>query len=95
MPGSLEDYVQRIFAVASNGLPNSPANPAQKQWALGVTKVFMKGSVKKLIQQTILDTMYENSTKIQTMYRGTVARKLFRRRLFARKVIQQAAYKYI
>ena len=49
MPGSLEDYVQRIFAVASNGSRDSPAHPTQKQWALGVTQVFMKGSVKKLI----------------------------------------------
>ena len=50
MPGSLEDYVERIFAVVANGLPDSPAHPTQKQWALGVTQVFMKGSVKKLIQ---------------------------------------------
>ena len=49
MPGSLEDYVHRIFVVVANGMPDSPAHPAQKQWALGVTQVFMKGPVKKLI----------------------------------------------
>ena len=50
MPGSLEDYVTKIFAIASKGDPASPAHPLQQQWALGVTQVFMKGPAKKLIQ---------------------------------------------
>ena len=50
MPDSMEDYVTKIFNIASKGDPENPLHPIQKQWALGITQVFMKGPAKHLIQ---------------------------------------------
>ena len=47
---SLEDYVSKIFAAVSKDDESNPCHFFQRQWAIGVTQVFMKGPCKKAVQ---------------------------------------------
>ena len=53
----INDYVHKIFRVATKGDPDSPAHHSQNQWAIGVTQVFMKGPCKRMVEQCMLETM--------------------------------------